>query len=485
MSASDIAGIPGSPDVPDSHGSGAAAPGGPGALVPRTVPPAPRRSRGVLGTELRRGVGPWCAGAVVAVCWVTMYGKSPQWMGRWAETTDLLRVAALLLCGPLAVAVGCWQGGRERRRATGDLLASLPRAPLRRTLLAVAPAAVWPAAGYLLAAAGCALATWPYAAGGGPFLSLVAADAVALAALGVLGFVAGRLIPWRLAAPLLAAVTYVGLGVPAYADSPARWLDPALDHMYFWDRPVWWFGPASMVWTAGLAGAALLAYAARRRISALPPLAAACAAAVLLAGTGDGLWRPDPAAARLVCDDGAPQVCVTAVDRKLLPSVSAALAGLNARLRGVPGAPVRWIDGPRAPGPGREQLAAAPGVVVRKVGEPVLLGSREAQLPDPFSLSEHGEISDPALYAKWAVGYLFSQDCSGTDFDTPAARRATAVNDAVNQWLAPRPDSAAIPLYGGDVHLRRLRAMDRAESRAYLARYLAADLCRAEEVPVP
>ncbi|MFE2943183.1 hypothetical protein ACFXKG_29655 [Streptomyces sp. NPDC059255] len=433
--------------------------GDPGALVPPTIPPPHRRTRGVLGTELRRGVGPWSAGAVVVVCWVTMYGKSPQWMGRWTETTGLLRVM-LLICGPLAVAVGCWQGGRERRRATGDLLASLPRAPLRRTLLAVAPAAVWPPAGYLLAAAGCALATWPYTGGGRPFLSQTAADAVAMAALGVLGFVAGRLIRWRLAAPLLAAVTYIGLGIPAYADSPARWLGPAYQHWYFWDRPVWWFGPASMVWTAGLAGAALLAYAARRRTSALLPLTAACAAAVVLTQTGDGLWRPDPAAARLVCDDGTPRVCVTAVDRKLLPSVSAALADLNAKLRGVPGAPVRWIDGPRAPGPG------------------------EWQLPSPFRLSERGEIPDPAYYANWAVGYLFSQDCSGTDFDTPAARRAAAVNDAVRQWLAPHPDTN-IPLPGSEVHLRRLSAMDRAESRAYLTLYMAADLCRADQVPVP
>ncbi|MFJ2175152.1 hypothetical protein ACIOHE_19920 [Streptomyces sp. NPDC087851] len=455
------------------------------APAPATPPPSPRRRpRRVLWTELRRGIGPWSAVAVVAVCGVTMYSKTPQWQGRWTETTDLLRVM-LLLCGPLAVAVGCWQGGRERRRSTGDLLASLPRAPLRRALLAVAPAALWPPAGYLVAAAGCALATWPYAGGGRPFLSQTAADAVALGALGVLGFVAGRLVPWRLAAPLLAAVSYVGLGLSAYTDSPARWLGPAYDHVYEWDRPVWWFGPASMVWTAGLAGAALLALAARRRISALLPLTAACAAAVVLTLTGDGLWRPDPAAARLVCDDGTPQVCVTAVDRKLLPSVSAALADVNARLRGIPGAPDRWVDGPHVSQPGREQLDAAPGVIVRKVGEPVLLGPREAQLPNPFGLSERGVVSDPVLYANWAVGYLFSQECSGTDFDTPAARRAAGIHLAVSYWLAPPPNAATVPPYQGEAHLRRLHAMDPAEGRAYLARYLAADRCLADEVPVP
>ncbi|MFE3828692.1 hypothetical protein [Streptomyces sp. NPDC059092] len=473
------AGSPSTVDAPrtaaGSAGSDAPAP-----------PPAPRRrTGGVLWTELRRGVGPWCGGVVVVVCWVAMYSKTPQWQGRWTETTDMLRSVALLLCGPLAVAAGCWQGGRERRRSTGDLLASLARTPLRRALLAVAPAALWPPAGYLVAAAGCTLATWPYAGEGRPFLSHTAADAMALAALGVLGFVAGRLIHWRLTAPLLAAVTYVGLGIPAYSESPARWLSPAYQHTYFWDRPVWWFGPASMVWTAGLAGVALLGLAARRRVVALLPLTVACAAAVVLTHTGDGLWRPDPATARLVCDDGTPQVCVTAVDRKLLPSVSAALSGVNARLRGVPGAPDRWIDGPRTPSPGREQLEAAPGAIVRRVGEPVLLGPREAQLPSPFGLAERGRVSDPVLYANWAVSYLFSRNCPGSGVDTPAARRAAAVNDAVNQWLAPRPYAVPAPLPGDEVHLRRLHGMGPAESRAYLARYLAADLCRPDEVPVP
>ncbi|MFI6700669.1 hypothetical protein ACIBJC_17145 [Streptomyces sp. NPDC050509] len=435
-----------------------------GSPAPAPSPPPRRRPRRVLGTELRRGLGPWSAVAVVVVCGVTMYSKAPQWQGRWTGTTDLLRVM-LLLCGPLAVAVGCWQGGRERRRSTGDLLASLPRAPLRRALLAVAPAALWPPAGYLVAAAGCALATWPYAGAGRPFLSQTAADAVALGALGVLGFVAGRLVRWRLAAPLLAAVTYVGLGISAYMDSPVRWLGPAYRHADPWDRPVWWFGPASMVWTAGLAGAALLALAARRRISALLPLTAACAAAVVLTQTGEGLWRPDPAAARLVCDDGTPRVCVTAVDRKLLPSVSAALTDLNAKLRGVPGAPDRWVDGPRAPSPGRNQ------------------GAWEAQLPNPFELSERGTFSDPALYANWAAGHLFLQGCSA-EYNTPAARRASDVNSAVTRWLAPRPGATVLPPEG-EVHLRRLHAMDPVESRAYLARYLAADLCRFDEVPVP
>ncbi|MFJ6180178.1 hypothetical protein [Streptomyces sp. NPDC092295] len=434
---------------------------GSAGTVPRTSTTRP--SAHPLRTELLRGIGPWAGAATVAVIALVLYGKAPGWQGRWAEATDLLRITALLFCGPLAVATGCWQGGRERRRRTGELLASLPRTPLRRSLHAVAPAAFWPPVAYLVGAAGGLLATWPYAGGGHPFVALIAADAVALASLGTVGFVVGRLVAWRLTAPLLAVVTYVGLGIPSYSNAGARWLDPATDHFYFWDRPVWWFGPASALWTGGLAGAALLAYAARHRVVALVPLAVALAVAVPIVRTGDDLWRPDPEAARLVCDDGTPQVCVTAIDRKLLPGTSAALAGLNAKLRGIPGAPSRWIDGPRAPAPGRD----------------------EVRLPSPGDSAVHGRLSDPAFYANSAVGYLFSEDCDRLDFDSPGTARATAVNDAVRQWLAPRPDFDAFPWPEAKSQLKRLEAMDHAQGHAYLTRYLAADLCDTDEVPVP
>ncbi|AXG82865.1 hypothetical protein DVK44_24095 [Streptomyces paludis] len=439
-----------------------------------------------LRVELVRGIGPWAGLAVAMTVAVTMYGKAPAWQGRWGDVVSLLRVAALLLGGPLAVATGCWQGGRDRRRGTGELLASLPRAPLSRTVCAVAPAALWPPAGYLVAAAGCLLATWPYTSGRPPFLLLVVADAVALAALGALGFVLGRLIAWRLAAPLLAVVTYAGLGILSYQDSGVRGLNPADEHVYHWDQPVWWLAPVSMVWTAGPALAALLALAARHRTVALFPLAAAGAAALLLVRTGDGLWLPDPEAARRVCDSGTPQVCVTAVDRKLLPDVSAALAGVNAKLRGVPGAPVRWIDAPGTPGPGREQVAAGRGVAVRDAADRAVTERGEVRLPTPADSAARGRLTDP-FYAVSAVGQLFWADCELSDgaSEQPHAERAAAVDEAVQRWLAPRPGSVPYWSEESERYGERLAAMGEEEGRAYLARYLAADPCAPAGVPVP
>ncbi|CAM5441154.1 hypothetical protein [Streptomyces narbonensis] len=434
---------------------------------PRTEKPAPVRPPAPLRTELRRGLGPWSGAAVALTVLVTMYGKAPEWQGRWADVTNLLHVSAGLLCGPLALAAGCWQGGRDRRRRTTELWESVPRSPLRRLLVSVAPSALWPAAGLLLADAVCLLATWPYVSAGRPFLELLAADAVAVAALGALGHLVGRVVRWRLTAPLLGIVGYVALGLGAYTEGPARWLGPAGEHQFFWDGPVWWFGPVSMAWTAGLALAALLAYGlrpARLRVLALVPLAVAVAAAglILRLPQDEGPWRPDPALSRQVCDDGTPQVCVTAVDEGLLPDVSAALAPLSARLKGVPGAPVRWVSGPGGP--------ALPG---------------DVELPDARRDSVRDRLARPDLYLSSAVAWLFSDTCRPGDGTGPDAERASIVNLAVQEWLAPTPDDYGPDTTGAQQYIDRLDARSPAEQRDYLTRYLAANTCRPDEVPIP
>ncbi|MEU9861020.1 hypothetical protein AB0D99_09095 [Streptomyces sp. NPDC047971] len=425
----------------------------------------PRRTS-VVRTELRRGVGPWAGAAVAVTLLVTMYAKAPAWQGRWTDATDTLHIATALLAGPLTLAAGCWQGGRDRRRGTLELLRSVPRGRLRRTLLAVAPSALWPVAGQLLATTVCLLATWPYVGGGRPYLELVAADAVALASLGTLGHLVGLLVPWRLTAPLLAVAGYVGLAVGTYTESPARWLSPAVEHASPWEEPVWWFAPASAVWTGGLALAALLAYAARParlRLLALLPLAAAVAAAVpVLRLPAEGPWRPDPETTRLVCDDGAPGVCVNALDRALLPDISQALAPLNERLRGLPGAPARWVGGANAPGAG------------------------EIGLPDHTMDAVRGRLRNPDLYLNSAVQWLFSDICDSGGVTEADAERLADVHLAVSEWLAPTPEDYGVPVGpGAQRHLDALRAGSPAAQRDYLARYLVADRCDPEEVPVP
>ncbi|MFE0699192.1 hypothetical protein [Streptomyces sp. NPDC058872] len=424
---------------------------------PRTVPP--------LRAELRRGSGPWIGAVVALTVLLAMYDTAPSWQTRWTDATGLLHAAGGLLGGPLALAAGCWQGGRDGRRGTAELWGSVPRSPLRRLFLAVAPSALWPAAGLLFADLVCLWATRPYVSGGRPLLELLAADVVAVGALGALGHVAGRVLPRRVAAPLLGVVGYVGLGLGTYTESGARWLSPAAEYTNPWAWPVWWFGPVSMAWTAGLALTALLLHGAETaglRARALVPLALAVTSAVLLLRlpSDEGPWRPAPSLSRAVCDDGVPRVCVTALDRKLLPALSEALHPVNARLRDLPGAPTRWAIGPLDPRPG------------------------DVELLEPAQYVVHGRVADPAAYRASAVMQLFSDTCRPDDLGDADAERARAVNSAVVEWLAPAPNGFE-PHADSRRPLARLRAKSPTAQRDYLARYLTANRCLPGGVPIP
>jgi len=424
-----------------------------------------------LRAETVRGFAPWAGAAVVLTLGVVLAGSSVRWQGSWAETASELH-NDMLIIAPLAAAAGCWQGGRERRRRTEELLATTVRAPLTRFLASALPVALWVAAGYLVAVGLALLATWPYTQGDRPHLALLPTDTVALAAAALAGHVVGRAVSARLAAPLLAMAGYVGLGIPAMSsEGSGRHLNPAFPVMDVW-VPVWWQPPAMAVWTGGLAVALVLAYTARRRVTALVPLAAATAAGVLLVQSGDGLWHTDPLAQRQVCDTSTtPAVCVSARYAGLLPQVRDALSGITGKLEGVRNLPVRWAD---------------------RVGGP---HADEAQLPilTPFGWSVvRGRLADPERYAWEAVAMLHG-DCPQEE----VGAEVLLADDAVANYLAPSPEQESFDdqdANGDKVHraeLRKRRAararlakMGEEERRAWLSAYFAArGGCHPKEVP--
>ncbi|MER5275449.1 hypothetical protein ABT025_06785 [Streptomyces sp. NPDC002809] len=437
----------------------------------RQDPPGPRSTRSqdayrptlrVLRTELRRGVAPWTGLCTAVLLAVTMAAKADTWQGSWGETQGLLHSAATLLAGPLVAAASCWQGAREHRRSTTELLGSTPRARSSRVVVAALPLALWAVAGYLAVLAAALLATWPYAGGGSPFPSFAVADAAFLVAVGLVGFVVGQRCRWRLTAPVLAVLLYIALGVPSYSGSTGRFLDPAEQYVLDRSLPVWWFAPAMVAWTCGLALAALVAHAAGRRYLAVVPLAVAAAVAPLIMHTGQDLVREDPAAARLVCTDGTPQLCLSEYDRSLLPQVSGALSGLFGRLDGVPGAPVRYVD------------------------QDPLHGPDDVQVPTP-NLGWYllrGRLQHSEDFA-WQVAHgVANRDCPDSFGEESAdSDRVMATDLAVTDWLAglasQTPDAEKTP------QLRRLEAMPAPERRAWLGRFLATHTsCSPSEVPV-
>jgi hypothetical protein len=382
-----------------------------------TPSPFPAPAGHPLRAELLRGFAPWAGAAVLFTLLVAMGSKSSQWQGSWGETLSELHFVTALLGGPLAAAAGCWQGGRERRRHTAELRATAARGPLSQFLVASLPVAAWVTVGYVAAAVGALLATWPYASAGRPVLSALPADAAFLVAFTLVGHVVGRLVAWRPAPPVLAVCAYVALAVPAYQTSGVRHLSPAAADSMGMSLPVWWQPLAMTAWTGGLAVAAVLAYAARRRYTALLPLAAATAAAMLVAQTGDAMWRDDPLSKRQVCDTSVrPNICVNALYRGLLPKVSAALSDVTGRLEGVENLPVRFEDLSGEPKPDEAQLP-----ILTPLGWYVV----------------RGELINPEQYAWEAAAAL-----TGTAVQCEARgndERAHRVDNAVTDWLSPNP----------------------------------------------
>ncbi|MEU1179246.1 hypothetical protein ABZ464_16635 [Streptomyces sp. NPDC005820] len=425
-----------------------------------------------LRAEAVRGLAPAAGGAVVLTLGAVLAATADRWQGGWVETRSELHDVLLLLL-PFAAAAGCWLGGRERRRGTEELWGSVVRGPLARFLASAVPLALWLVAGYTLTVVGALLATWPYARGDRPYLDLLPVDVVAVAAASVAGQVVGRVVAWRPAAPLLALAGYAVLGLSvASDDGTGRFVNPASPVSY-WEVPAGRQRVAMAVWVAGLATAAVLAYAARRRWTALLPLAAAVAAGGLLVQSGDGLWHGNPVENRQVCDTSTtPQVCVSARYGELLPQVTAALSGVTGRLEGVRNLPVRFED---------------------HLGEP---RAGEVQLPmlTPIGWSVvRGRLTDPEQYAWEAVAMLQGRgDCGTLD------PRVSLADDAVEHYLAPSPAEEYFDGLGarGDEERRaglaerraareRLASMGADARREWLSAYFAtAGDCDAGKVPV-
>ncbi|MGW1093252.1 hypothetical protein ACWD4L_45550 [Streptomyces sp. NPDC002596] len=417
-----------------------------------------------LRTELRRGIPLWTGAAVALTLLVTLGAKADQWQGDWGATLTRLTSANTLLCGPLTAAAACWQGGRERRARTAELLSGVPRSRLRRAVMTAAPVALWAAAGYLVALAVLLAANLPYASGRGPSLSLAVSDSCFLVSIALVGFVVGRLSPWRLTAPVLAVCTYVGLGIPNYLKSEARFLNPGDQTHASVSVPVWWFAPVMVAWLGGLAVTVLLAYAARRRFLAVVPLALAITAGTVVVHTGENLFRDDPAADRRVCTEsapGTPQLCMSAVDAPLLPQASDALKGMFSQLDGVPGAPATYVDQRTDPKHGEARLPSVTrgwGVV-------------------------RNELTDPRGYAYNTVNGLLSRECpdNARKQDPEGFDRVSATDRAVQHWLAPL-DGFDPP---APEYLTRLEAMPKADRKVWLGRFLASrKSCTPAEVPV-
>ncbi|HEU0103256.1 MAG TPA: hypothetical protein VFR07_13140 [Mycobacteriales bacterium] len=302
--------------------------------------------RRALGIELRRGVGIWTALPLTVALALTVLAHPREWAGDWYGWAYYLRTS-LIAFGPLVVAAAAWQGGRESRRGLTELLSSASRPALSRAWVSFASPAAWALAALVTVASAMAAVTASHTSYGRPPVLLALSAAAAVLMLASVGFVVGRLAPWRATAPLLAVAVYVGMAVLTYAQSGRQYLSPGLD-LFSGYVPAPWWAPLSAAMFLALGVAALLLLADGRRWWAAPALGLAILAAVPIASTGQDAFTADEAGEQLVCARGDPEVCLTRRHADQLPRVAAVVQAVLAGLD-TPGPVVEQRVGPGLP----------------------------------------------------------------------------------------------------------------------------------------
>jgi hypothetical protein len=301
--------------------------------------------------ELRRSNAIVLAVLLLLASALVIAASMHQWDRQWLLFSSQQAGGRLLLV-PLALAGGAMLGRREARTRADELMASTGRPRWQKvTPPAVALAVAVTAVHLLTLAAG---ATMVGASGGllgiaGVLPALV--DITVLVGAVWLGFAAGRVWPVPgLPAALAALVLVVQVAVElTAADSSLRSLTLNLPPPgNAWES----FSTAALlgrlsVGVGLLVGALLLGAGASRllRAAGLAAVAAGLVLTVVITPLGPGaLYRVDAAAQRLVCADGVPQVCVTAVYAHDLPTVTPAVRRALALLAKLPGAPARAVQ---------------------------------------------------------------------------------------------------------------------------------------------
>lgn len=328
---------------------------------------------GVLRTELRRGTAPVAAVATLVLGALLLHVEASQWGGRWMAFAAAVRFSTLVLA-PVAVALGVWQGGRERRRRIGELLASTPRPRWQPLVLAWASLTLGCWLGLLVVVAAGAVLVAPVATyAGGGWWWLLAVALVALAATTAGGIALGRVAPFWVAAP----VAMIGLyALQVYAHDTfgprgLRWLVPILAVYDAWGHHLsGWIHLRQALWFGGVAATVLVLTAARRRwLAILPAAVAVVGAAPFLSGPPGYGWQPDPVATELVCTEDEPQVCLPREEAFLLDEVTPAAREALRRFEGVPGGPTRALGSTFVPLP-----EAEPHLDIRTAGQVTITG---------------------------------------------------------------------------------------------------------------
>lgn len=380
----------------------------------------------VIRTELRRSNAIGLAVLLFVTGGLLSAAMVHIWDRQWLVFT-YVHASGLLLLVPLALAGGAMLGVREKRTRAAELMGSTGRPRWQK----VTP----PAVALAVAVTGVHLLTLGIGAvaigASGGFLSVggtlpALVDLTVLIGTVWLGFAAGRAWSSPLVPPTLAALVLVaqaGVGFAA-EDSPLRGLTLNLE-------------PPGFVWESVNADALLgrlalgvglllgglsLGFAASRlaRVAGVAALAAGVVLSALVTPLGlGGRYQVDAAAQRLVCADGTPEVCVTAVHAYALTAVTPAARQALTMLAKLPGAPTRAVEW-RADAPSRFDSAQFRGQTPKvKPGTVLFRLDAEHRMVGPGDLFHPGSALPTGLTANIVNGA--GTTMNGCDLDDRVA----------------------------------------------------------------
>jgi hypothetical protein len=318
-----------------------------------------------LRTELKRSTAPVAALATLLIYGLTLINRN-TWDTGWPDLSTSLRSFLILLI-PVAVAAGAWQGSRERRAQTEELMVTVSRPVWQRILTPIAAVAVAITATLAVAVAVTGVTTGPgvWRQQVWPAVT-IAVGLLALAAAVTVGAGVGRMTRTNLTAPLLLCVSALGL-VVLYGRGAGAWLtmyNPAMKPAqdvgglraeFQQVRAV--IATGQSIWLGGLLLTGILlaaATTARRRLVALTPAAVGALLAVpffVAPGTYDGgvfgspvAYGPDAKALSVYCAPGVPAVCGAGVHEQRVRQAAAPAREVLAALQRLPGAPTRAVE---------------------------------------------------------------------------------------------------------------------------------------------
>jgi hypothetical protein len=259
--------------------------------------------------------------------WIVNELRSPEF-ALWSQVGPAF-LYSVLVVGPVAAAFAGLRAWAERRPSLGDLMVTSARDPMTRQWVAAFGDVSWVAVAYLVTLGVVVAAVAPQASWGGPDVGMLTAGFLAVWACGLIGWLAGWLLPSRITGPIVGVSLDVLMGLALTFDVKWGVLSPsgAPESLrpYEQIRPGvgWW----QALWFTGLAASALAVTAllARSRRSRWLLGFGGSLAVVAAIALAPGVGRSQVDDSPLVCDPGEIEVCYHPAYESGMPEVKVAV----------------------------------------------------------------------------------------------------------------------------------------------------------------